>query len=175
MYRTTFFLAFVLFFHATVLAQNSSEKKLPKPAVSEQPVKGAVQFQMVRTNGSEIFLVKDIPDPNSQQKVVTEKVKVPYTIIVEKDGKPETVAKTRTEIRTRLVTPTIRKLVVATNNYKFKTLDRKPISKTELIGKLGMGSGKMVVQVFPQQKIPNSIKMQLSKDTIIMEFEPRNR
>ena len=95
MYRTTLFLAFVLFFQATLLAQNSSEKKLPKPAVSEQPVKGVIQFQMVRTNGSEIFLVKDIPEPNAKQKVVTENVKVPYTIIVEKEGKPETVVKTR--------------------------------------------------------------------------------
>ena len=94
---------------------------------------------------------------------------------VERDGKPETVVKTRTEVRKRMVTPTIRKLVVAANNYKFKTLDRKPISKADLIGKLGMGNGKMVVQVFPKQKIPDSIKLQLSKDTIIMEYEPRNR
>lgn len=175
MSRITFFLAFVMHFQATVLAQNSSQKKRSTPAVSETPVKGVIQFQLVKTNGGEIFLVKDVPEPNANQKVVTEEVKVPYTIIVEKDGKPETVVKTRTEERKRMVTPTIRKLVVAANNYKFKTLDRKPISKADLIGKLGMGSGKMVVQVFPKQKIPNSIKLQLDKGTIIMEYEPRNR
>lgn len=175
MFRITLFLAFVMFFPAAVLSQNSSEKKMSTSTVSETPVNGVIQFQLVRTNGSEIFLVKDVPEPNANQKVVTEEVKVPYTIIVEKDGKPETVVKTRTEERKRMVTPTIRKLVVAANNYKFKTLDRKPISKADLIGKLGMGSGKMVVQVFPKQKIPNSIKLQLDKGTIIMEYEPRNR
>ena len=106
---------------------------------------------------------------------VTETVEVPYTIVVDKGGKLETVTKTRTETRTRLVNPTIRKTVEATNNYTFKSLDRKSISKAELIGRLGMGNGKMVIQVFPKQKVPEAIKRQLSKDTIIMEYEPRNR
>lgn len=170
----------LLFFQTALPAQIKPEKNVTnssvgKIATKDEPVTSSVQFQMVRTDGSEIFLVKDIRDPNQKQKVVTETVEVPYTVIVDKGGKFETVTKTRVETRTRLVNPTIRKSVVATQNYSFKTLEREPISKTELIRRLGMGNGKMVIQVFPKQKVPEAIKKQLSKDTIIMEYEPRNR
>lgn len=180
MFRIVICLGTLLLFQTALPAQVKPEKNVAdsttgKTAQKEEPVTDLVQFQMVRTDGSEIFLVKDIRDPNQKQKVVTETVEVPYTVIVDKGGKFETVTKTRTETRTRLVNPTIRKSIVAAQNYSFKNLERKAISKAELIRRLGMGNGRMVIQVFPKQKVPEAIKRQLSKDTIIMEYEPRNR
>lgn len=179
MLRTVFLtvicLTSMVLFQATLCAQNNAEKTDGKGNANDGPVSGSLQFQMIRTDGSEIYLMKDVRDPNKKQQVVTQEVEVPYAIFIEKDGKRESVTKLHTETRTQLTNPTIRKSIIATNNYKFKTLDRKSMSKVELIGRLGMGRGIMVVQVFPKQKIPEAIKRQLSKDTIIMEYEPRNR
>ena len=135
------------------------------------PVRFALQFQLIKTDGSDILMLQEIRDPDQKPREQEYIVKVPVTKAIVKDGKTVTVTEYVSETRVHLVVPTIRKTIPVQRFHVFRDLAGKEIEKLELIGKLGMGKGKMVVQVFPNQIIPSEIKKLLGKDTIFMHHE----
>lgn len=135
------------------------------------PARFALQFQLVKTDGSQILLVQEVPDPNKKAREQQYVVKVPVTKTIIKDGKSVTVTEFVSETRVRVVVPTIRKSVPVQKFHVLRNLAGEKIETPQLLGKLGMGEGKMVVQVFPNQTLPSEIKKLLGKDTIFMHHE----
>lgn len=160
---------FVLFvialfvFSSSVSAQG--EKKQADPS---KPVRGAIQYQLVKTNGSEIFIEQNVQDRTAAKTTVTYTVKVPVQKAKEIDGKKITVIEYLEEQRTREQYPVVRKSRPVPKNYRFKNLKGEEITRKEMIGKLGMGSGKMLVQIFSGQTISKELKSLLKEDVIFM-------
>ena len=102
------------------------------------------------------------------------KVTQTYTVMVPVresklvDGKEVQVVKYITEERTRERYKMVRKSRPMPAGYRFKDIKGNKITRKELIGKLGMGSGKMLVQIFPGQKISAEMKSLLRDDVIFM-------
>ena len=80
---------FVLFVIALfVLASSVSAQGEKKKADANKPVRGAIQYQLVRTNGSEIFLEQNVQDRTAPKTTVTYTVNVPVQKVKVVDGKP---------------------------------------------------------------------------------------
>ncbi len=144
---------------------SQSEKK---KADADKPVRGTLQYQLVKTNGSGIFIEQNLADRSVPKITETYTVMVPVTETRVVDGKDVQVIKYITEERTRERYKMVRKSRPMPAGYRFKDIKGNEISRKELIGKLGMGSGKMLVQIFPGQKISAEMKSLLRDDVIFM-------
>ena len=142
-----------------------SEKK---EADTDKPVRGLIQYQLVKTNGSEIFIEQNLADRSVPKVTQTYTVMVPVRESKLVDGKEVQVVKYITEERTRERYKMVRKSRPMPAGYRFKDIKGNKITRKELIGKLGMGSGKMLVQIFPGQKISAEMKSLLRDDVIFM-------
>lgn len=157
------FVTALFVFSSSVSAQG--EKKQADPS---QPVRGIIQYQLVRTNGSEIFLEQNVQDRTAPKISMSYTVKIPVQKVKDIDGKKITVIEYMEEQRTREQYPVVRKSRPVPKNYRFKNLKGEEITRKAMIGKLGMGSGKMLVQIFAGQTISKELKSLLKDDVIFM-------
>lgn len=127
-----------------------------------------LNFQLVRTDGTNIYIEQDYQDRTAEMVELAYTVTRQVTETVEVDGKTVTRTKLVPETRTRKTYPIKRRSVPIAENYKFTNLSGKEIPKIELIGKLGMGSGRFVLSTFAGQKIPPGVSDLLDKNTIVM-------
>lgn len=142
-----------------------SEKK---EADAEKPVRGLIQYQLVKTNGSEIFIEQNLADRSVPKVTQTYTVMVPVQESKWVDGKEVSIIKFVAEKRTRTRYQTVRKSRPVPAGYRFKDIRGDNISRKGMIGKLGMGSGKMLVQILPGQEISAEMKSLLKDDVIFM-------
>lgn len=141
------------------------EKKKPK---SLEAVRGAIQYQLVKTNGSEIFIEQNMQDRSLPKVQETYTVMIPVQRVKEVDGKKVTVVEYVKEQRTRERYVMVRKSRPVPAGYRFKDIKGTDIPRKAMIGKLGMGTGKMLVQIFPGQKISTEFKSLLKDDVVFM-------
>lgn len=130
-----------------------------------------LNLQLVRTDGSQIFIENDVPSPDGRKETKTYEVLVPVQQKVVKDGKEQTVITYRKETRTRITVARVRKSMPLPIDRYFTDRDGKELSKEKIIGLLGMGSGRYVVMLLPHQEVSAAMKKVFSKDTVFMNFK----
>lgn len=151
---------------STVSGQDKKDEKKTKPSASIN-----LSLQLVRTDGTRVLIEQDVPDPNSKPVPQTFTVKVPVRKTVLKDGKPVIVVEYVQQTRTRMTRPTVRRSMTVLEHQEFRDIKGNTIPMDELIGKLGMGQGRYVVQINPGMKIPPGLMKAFSKDTIFLHFK----
>ena len=157
---------------ASILLSSSLSAQEKKDEKKDQPsATFYVSLQLIRTDGSQIFIERDLPDPKGKPVSQVYTVMVPVQKTVVKDGKPVVVTTYITEQRTRMTRPTIRRSMSVPKNQVFKDSEGTKIPLDKLIGKLGMGGGKYVVQVPAGQTISPALMKTFAKDTIFLHFE----
>jgi len=156
----------LLFVSSTIHAQ---EDKSDQPAQAVASL--GVVMQLVKTNGSEVFIEHDFPDTNAKAVPKVRTVMVPVQKVVVKDGKNIVVTSYRKQQFTYMDRPTKRSSSPMTKFHKFKDIDGKIIPKNKLIGRLGMGKGKYVVQLRTAAKINAELKKAFAKDTIFLYLD----
>lgn len=131
--------------------------------VSSQ-VRGNISYQRFKTNGSKIQMIRLEVDRSKPRVKSTYDVMVP---IVTKDG-----TEYRKETRTRMLPVFQEKIVEAPANYVFRDVNGKEISRKEMIGKLGMGNGRILISLLPNQKIPPVYRQLFNAQTIFFQLDP---
>ena len=115
----------------------------------------------------------DLIEQNMQDRSLP-KVQETYTVMIpvqrvkEVDGKKVTVVEYVKEQRTRERYVMVRKSRPVPAGYRFKDIKGTDIPRKAMIGKLGMGTGKMLVQIFPGQKNSTEFKSLLKDDVVFM-------
>ena len=151
------------FLMATLLCNSIQAQKSVSPE-DALPSRGQIPFQRFKTDGKDIFLVRWIENKDAPP------VEVKRTRLV-----PE---KTAAGIRYRKVTETAltpalkEQLIAIGEHYVFQKLDGKKLDKLEMIKRLGMGEGKLIVSLMPGQRIPDAWHKLLKKDALVFSISP---